>query len=388
MWTAPITSDGSSPHTRGARRRRPPRRRRPGIIPAYAGSTRTNRTFHASNADHPRIRGEHDASLAGQDEQEGSSPHTRGARHPRPTILIVRRIIPAYAGSTAWPWSWPGPWPDHPRIRGEHVQPTTREGIGQGSSPHTRGAQSPRVLHRGDRRIIPAYAGSTSKSMGMSCSIGWIIPAYAGSTRQVIAYKRPAADHPRIRGEHADDERRAVGGQRIIPAYAGSAGRLVGCGLTVTDHPRIRGEHVAVAAAGGVDGGSSPHTRGALGGGGGGPAGPGIIPAYAGSTDFSRSYSGFLRDHPRIRGEHPLDHDNLEQTEGSSPHTRGALQPAGAVAVAERIIPAYAGSTVKNGAFSTGMTGSSPHTRGAPIADGSFSNDNGIIPAYAGSTIS
>ena len=70
--------------------------------------------------------------------------------------------------------------------------------------------------------------------------------------------------------------------------------------------------------------GSSPHTRGA-------PtsknssASPGrIIPAYAGST-----LRGFLEvpgygDHPRIRGEHLLIHPGFLGALGSSPHTRGA----------------------------------------------------------------
>ena len=53
-----------------------------------------------------------------------------------------------------------------------------------------------------------------------------------------------------------------------------------------------------------LDGGSSPHTRGAhrvtvddlhiF----------GIIPAYAGSTTRPSNPSSWRRDHPRIRGEH------------------------------------------------------------------------------------
>ena len=40
---------------------------------------------------------------------------------------------------------------------------------------------------------------------------------------------------------------------------------------------------------------------------------------------------------------------------GSSPHTRGAPALARRRAMQKRIIPAYAGSTVKNGTFSTGI---------------------------------
>ena len=76
---------------------------------------------------------------------------------------FAKRIIPAYAGSTGdrrVGGDCPG---DHPRIRGEHVDPITI-GIGQwGSSPHTRGAQADSIGATAKQRIIPAYAGSTRR---------------------------------------------------------------------------------------------------------------------------------------------------------------------------------------------------------------------------------
>ena len=91
--------------------------------------------------------------------------------------------------------------------------------------------------------------------------------------------------------------------------------------------------------------GSSPHTRGA-------PVqysvykeDSRIIPAYAGST-FSFPVPGaFLPDHPRIRGEHLLNVGKKIIGGGSSPHTRGAPILVILIAVVARIIPAYAGST-------------------------------------------
>ena len=74
-------------------------------------------------ADHPRIRGEHN-----------------------PDPLATSRwggIIPAYAGSTSARMRSRSTTRDHPRIRGEHL-----------------GDLVPSVL---DRRIIPAYAGSTPR---------------------------------------------------------------------------------------------------------------------------------------------------------------------------------------------------------------------------------
>ena len=73
---------GSSPHTRGARpavRCYSPASR---IIPAYAGSTQDPTEPSQENMDHPRIRGEHGAGLSNRRRSEGSSPHTRGARSP------------------------------------------------------------------------------------------------------------------------------------------------------------------------------------------------------------------------------------------------------------------------------------------------------------------
>ena len=71
------------------------------------------------------------------------------------------RIIPAYAGSTTAVSIAKGEAGDHPRIRGEHGAPAPAAAEVSGSSPHTRGAQRRVPLPRGLRRIIPAYAGST-----------------------------------------------------------------------------------------------------------------------------------------------------------------------------------------------------------------------------------
>ena len=51
-----------------------------GIIPAYAGSTFQHILADPQNADHPRIRGEHFDRSVWAVRAEGSSPHTRGAR--------------------------------------------------------------------------------------------------------------------------------------------------------------------------------------------------------------------------------------------------------------------------------------------------------------------
>ena len=90
------------------------------------------------------------------------------------------------------------------------------------------------------------------------------------------------------------------------------------------DHPRIRGEHAGRDLEPVPDSGSSPHTRGALSRSGAFPLAVRIIPAYAGSTGCCPPAASSRRDHPRIRGEH-VDYEYLTTYyDGSSPHTRGA----------------------------------------------------------------
>ena len=215
-----------------------------------------------------------------------------------------------------------------------------------GSSPHTRGARDPCAFRVGLERIIPAYAGST-----------------AARGR----FKRNEAHHPRIRGEHSQKSvqhvvdggssphtrgarcgtRRGCCRWRIIPAYAGSTVDVRGHGYSSSDHPRIRGEHKGPRLGEGSGSGSSPHTRGA-------PAiyqrqnkYSHIIPAYAGSTSQLISPAFSRRDHPRIRGEHLGRLTHPVQPAGSSPHTRGAPGSAPGEVGHAGIIPAYAGSTLR-----------------------------------------
>ena len=93
------------------------------IIPAYAGSTSSPASPTPSEPDHPRIRGEHWRTLRMLAMARGSSPHTRGA--PSRSLRSIRRgrIIPAYAGSTRNHIRGLHRQADHPRIRGEHQFP-------------------------------------------------------------------------------------------------------------------------------------------------------------------------------------------------------------------------------------------------------------------------
>ena len=214
----------------------------------------------------------------------------------------------------------------------------------RGSSPHTRGARRPLGPRPFAFGIIPAYAGSTDDS------------SLAGFR---------TADHPRIRGEHANTmpvtirhfgssphtrgahakSRWLSPSIRIIPAYAGSTSPAPAPSSAPSDHPRIRGEHAQRHNPKGDFTGSSPHTRGARPGSSIAAAGWRIIPAYAGSTCTSTRPSRASTDHPRIRGEHIQKQSADSTGKGSSPHTRGAPGMGSWLRRRPRIIPAYAGST-------------------------------------------
>ena len=134
----------------------------------------------------------------------------------------------------------------------------------------------------------------------------------------------------------------------------------------MTDHPRIRGEHLMKYGLVIEAAGSSPHTRGA-------PLRPvpeslcrRIIPAYAGST-VRIQIGGFdFEDHPRIRGEHVMVTGCSLGAAGSSPHTRGARDLDPRAGPAGRIIPAYAGSTYP-GSRPCGRRPDHPRIRGEHI---------------------
>ena len=92
---------GSSPLTRGAPANIPGLEVPHRIIPAYAGCTLTRPARLDKYQDHPRLRGVHDLPDAVFELRRGSSPLTRGARRKSSVTMTRFRIIPAYAGCTA-----------------------------------------------------------------------------------------------------------------------------------------------------------------------------------------------------------------------------------------------------------------------------------------------
>ena len=130
---------GSSPLTRGKRGHESPRRRRPGLIPAHAGKTRSPGFVCVCNRAHPRSRGDNPPRRIHQIDASGSSPLTRGKQMGTRTAYRTGGLIPAHAGKTSTRRPCMRMIEAHPRSRGENHETASQIGDTEGSSPLTRG---------------------------------------------------------------------------------------------------------------------------------------------------------------------------------------------------------------------------------------------------------
>ena len=152
---------GSSPLTRGKRSQGERSARVVGLIPAHAGKTSLACSSTPPQRAHPRSRGENSETVESSSPGPGSSPLTRGKRGSCRCLRRCWRLIPAHAGKTSGGRAARPPWPAHPRSRGENSLTETAQQIDWGSSPLTRGKRHPGVLARAPARLIPAHAGKT-----------------------------------------------------------------------------------------------------------------------------------------------------------------------------------------------------------------------------------
>ena len=232
--------------------------------------------------DHPRSRGENRGSRNRRGRRKGSSPLTRGKRRDAEVRGHVEGIIPAHAGKTQTGAAVRSTRRDHPRSRGENLEPFGDDGGRRGSSPLTRGKPYGFATVEVTQGIIPAHAGKTPGGCGIRSSRG---------------------DHPRSRGENLEDHWEVLEADWIIPAHAGKTPSRPRCCRGWGDHPRSRGENKQLQHGAVIALGSSPLTRGK-------PefveddgAHVGIIPAHAGKTVAGVDGVVGVGDHPRSRGE-------------------------------------------------------------------------------------
>ena len=233
-----------------------------------------------------------------------------------------------------------------------------------------------------------------------------IIPACAGSTWPPMPPAPPLRDHPRMCGEHAMAIAEAVsvlgssphvrgargGGLRaagvggIIPACAGSTRGEPELGSTSWDHPRMCGEHTFSCSTLTRDEGSSPHVRGARDLGQEQPPRGGIIPACAGSTAIQGVSYAMQGDNPRMCGEHHLHGVIVAVQQGIIPACAGSTRRTPCPRSRRRDHPRMCGEHPPYASLNQTSPGSSPHVRGAPLPAQPLRHIWGIIPACAGST--
>ena len=335
------------------------------IIPARAGFTISVDLDGVCAEDHPRSRGVYDGADLAPVPDAGSSPLARGLPPSSRRGKTMRRIIPARAGFTRRSLPLLQGGEDHPRSRGVYGASCDHPGCEAGSSPLARGLLEGVGDRRPRLRIIPARAGFTPRPG----------PARPG-----------ARDHPRSRGVYRirgneDDVIlgssplarglrrvfiRRLGMARIIPARAGFTASNPGTGWSRGDHPRSRGVYFGLDEDSRIVDGSSPLARGLR---FWSPHRGGvirIIPARAGFTDRRPVVAEFLRDHPRSRGVYG------EEAADRAPYGG--------------IIPARAGFTDPGDRPDPVRPGSSPLARGLRLDSRPHGADDGIIPARAGFT--
>ena len=221
IWkSASSTSQGSSPLTRGKPDPWHVKEARGGIIPAHAGKTHSRLPITQPKWDHPRSRGENFCPRVTHLSSEGSSPLTRGKRHHGVDRGLDEGIIPAHAGKTLRGILKHGTRTDHPRSRGENASAPSSIRGRAGSSPLTRGKPEAEMAVLEGDRIIPAHAGKTTFDASRCSRIRDHPRSRGENYRRCPLINRQAGSSPLTRGKLSRPTP-TVRAHGIIPAHAG-----------------------------------------------------------------------------------------------------------------------------------------------------------------------
>ena len=253
---------GSSPRGRGKPEHPLLWGLRAGLIPAWAGKTRARACVVLSRRAHPRVGGENTNVRKGLNALAGSSPRGRGKRDDRSVLAAAHGLIPAWAGKT------PRPARDREQV--------------SGSSPRGRGKRALDLPVEIGNRLIPAWAGKTP-GLRRPPPGHRAHPRVGGENREVGEQRgRFGGSSPRGRGKHQD---------RSSSTFSSWA------------HPRVGGENGLDARRWPWDQGSSPRGRGKRIGHDAARAADGLIPAWAGKTEYPATGGQPRPAHPRVGGE-------------------------------------------------------------------------------------
>ena len=162
-----VSTYGSSPRVRGTHALRLGLCRRSRFIPACAGNTKSSRPMAIMAAVHPRVCGEHVATILHFLFSPGSSPRVRGTPLRHLLNALRRRFIPACAGNTLRLKPTRRARAVHPRVCGEHDRTEGDPTSPGGSSPRVRGTHAVTEADLYGGRFIPACAGNTPSAIAI-----------------------------------------------------------------------------------------------------------------------------------------------------------------------------------------------------------------------------
>ena len=186
--------------------------------------------------------GENRQALAQLDAAGGSSPRGRGKRQLPTKVVYARGLIPAWAGKTrqrvncvTFGWA-------HPRVGGENPSGLSLGDDSSGSSPRGRGKLTLRHLPGPSGRLIPAWAGKTSRTMAASAA-SRAHPRVGGENGSgAVLLLDQSGSSPRGRGKPRQVRQEREHGV-LIPAWAGKTLMVSAAGSVMPAHPRVGGEN-------------------------------------------------------------------------------------------------------------------------------------------------
>ena len=261
--SVPLFLPGSSPPVRGTPSAKHQAAQSCRFIPACAGNTEAVLIRRQLCPVHPRLCGEHRFLCRHLYRAAGSSPPVRGTHEAKHGRDSGSRFIPACAGNTGMPAYRVRAVPVHPRLCGEHTATLTDCLIVVGSSPPVRGTLVKPAANAAKSRFIPACAGNTSASPKFMLNPP-VHPRLCGEHSHTSrAATASSGSSPPVRGTLQAPGRSGCR-QRFIPACAGNTRPYHRHAPRIPVHPRLCGEHQGVSRMAFSIHGSSPPVRGTL----------------------------------------------------------------------------------------------------------------------------
>ena len=296
----------------------------------------------------------------------GSPPLARGTVKPFNLLPQCAGITPACAGNRTPIAGANNLHGDHPRLRGEQITYTYFNSGRPGSPPLARGTVKWAGRRREARGITPACAGNSARSMG-TIAVAWDHPRLRGEQLvEAPSFGKDIGSPPLARGTVYISSKihSRIG---ITPACAGNSKPSLTFSRFIGDHPRLRGEQCLQRLQHLHVLGSPPLARGTVSSGNSSPPIHGITPACAGNSSGSSVSSRFCQDHPRLRGEQGIDLLVALIQAGSPPLARGTAQRSDCPAWNTGITPACAGNSASL-RLRCPLFGDHPRLRGEQLA--------------------